>query len=149
MQSLNAPLVDQSGKPDSLKKPIQYFQNLPGGGWTSGQTGQNGTTTMNNSAWVASDTYLKLAELQLAYMFSARNHGFIRNQLRADNLTLQVTGTNLFRIDGNYQGLDQEGYYTLVEPAAHQVRRHALSLGTAIHDLARPRLLATRIGTTP
>ena len=113
VQTLNAPLVDQSGKPDSLKKPIQYFQNLPGGGWTSGETGQNGTTTMNNSAWVSSDTYLKLAELQVAYVFSARDHGVVRNLLRADNVTLQVTGTNLFRIDGNYKGLDQEGYYTL------------------------------------
>jgi TonB-linked SusC/RagA family outer membrane protein len=113
VQSLNAPLVDQSGKPDSLKKPIQYFQNLPGGGWTAGQTGQNGTTTMNNSAWVASDTYLKLAEIQLAHSFSARDHGFVRNALRAENLTVQLSGTNIFRIDGNYKGLDQEGYYTL------------------------------------
>ena len=68
---------------------------------------------MNNSAWVSSDTYLKLAELQVAYVFSARDHGVVRNLLRADNVTLQVTGTNLFRIDGNYKGLDQEGYYTL------------------------------------
>ena len=111
-QNLDARTVDQTGRPDSLKKPYIYYLNLPGGGKTSGLTSQNGTTTRNNDQYVESATYTKLAEVQLLYTFHSRQHAWL-NKAGADRLTLELNGTNLLRWDNGYQGLDQEGFYTL------------------------------------
>jgi hypothetical protein len=111
-QNLDAELVDQSGRPDSLKKPYLYYLNLPGGGKTTGLTAQNGTTTKNNNQYVESAGFVKLAELQLQYTFDAKRYRAL-NRLGTDRLTLEVNGTNLLRYDRGYKGLDQEGFYTL------------------------------------
>jgi TonB-linked SusC/RagA family outer membrane protein len=111
-QNLDARSVDQTGRPDSLKKPYLYYLNLPGGGKTTGLTAQNGTTTKNNDQYVESASFIKLAEVQLQYTFDAKRYSAL-NRLGADRLTIELNGTNLLRFDGGYQGLDQEGFYTL------------------------------------
>jgi TonB-linked SusC/RagA family outer membrane protein len=111
-QNLDARAVDQTGRPDSLKKPYLYYLNLPGGGKTTGLTAQNGTTTKNNDQYVESASFIKLAEVQLSYSFDAKRFSAL-NRLGAERMTLELNGTNLLRWDGGYKGLDQEGFYTL------------------------------------
>jgi TonB-linked SusC/RagA family outer membrane protein len=111
-QNLDAKIVDQTGRPDSLQKPYIYYLNLPGGGKTTGLTSLNGTTTKNNDQYVESASYTKLAEVQLQYTLEGRKYRAL-NRLGADRVILEIDGTNLLRFDGRYQGLDQEGFYTL------------------------------------
>jgi len=111
-QNLDAKIVDQTGRPDSLQKPYIYYLNLPGGGKTTGLTALNGTTTKNNDQYVESASYTKLAEVQLQYQIEGKRFGFL-NRMGADRIILELNGTNLLRFDGKYQGLDQEGFYTL------------------------------------
>jgi TonB-linked SusC/RagA family outer membrane protein len=108
LQTANVSMV---GVPDSLKKPYLYFVNLPGGGKSSGLTAINGTTTQNNSSYVYGGSFFKLAELNVQYSLSSGNR--IVKSVRANRLILQLSGLNLFRLDGGYPGLDQEGFYTL------------------------------------
>ena len=111
-QNLDARAVDQTGRPDSLQKPYIYFLNLPGGGKTTGLTAQNGTTTKNNDQYVERAGFVKLAEVQVQYTLDSKRHAFVR-RTGLDRLIVELNGTNLLRFDGNYQGLDQEGFYTL------------------------------------
>jgi TonB-linked SusC/RagA family outer membrane protein len=111
-QTLNAVAVDQSGRPDSLKKPYLYYLNLPGGGKTTGLTAQNGTATKNNNLYVEPASFMKLAEVQVTYTLDAKRHPAL-NRLGADRMVFELNGTNLLRFDNNYKGLDQEGFYTL------------------------------------
>ena len=109
--NLQTKAVSMVGVPDSLKKPYQYFVNLGGGGLANGLTGVNGTTTEDNSAFIRSGTFLKLAEFNVQYSFSQDQS--IVKLMRADRMILQLSGTNLFKLDSGYNGLDQEGFYTL------------------------------------
>ena len=111
-QNLDARAVDQTGRPDSLQKPYIYFLNLPGGGKTTGLTAQNGTTTKNNDQYVERAGFVKLAEVQVQYTLDSKRHEFLR-RTGLDRLIVELNGTNLLRFDNNYQGLDQEGFYTL------------------------------------
>ena len=109
---LQAKNVNMVGVPDSLKKPYLYFVNLAAGGMTSGLTAINGTTTEDNSAYVNSGTFFKLAELNIQYAFNSSQYRFVKG-LGANRMILQLSGLNLFRLDAGYNGLDQEGFYTL------------------------------------
>lgn len=108
--NLQTKKVQMTNVPDSLKKPYLYYVNLAGGGEASGLTAINGTTTEDNSAYVSSGTFLKLAELDLNYTFQ---HDAVARRFGADHVMIQVSGLNLLRFDQGYAGLDQEGFYTL------------------------------------
>ncbi len=110
VNNLQTKSVSMANVPDSLKKPYLYYVNLAGGGEASGLTAVNGTTTMDNSAFVASGSFVKLAELSLSYNFA---HDQVSRRFGADHVTLRLSGLNLLRWDNGYQGLDQEGFYTL------------------------------------
>ncbi len=86
--NLQTKAVSMANVPDSLKKPYLYFVNLAGGGEASGLTAINGTTTMDNSAFVASGSFVKLAEMSLSYDFA---HDAVSHRFGADHVTLRLS----------------------------------------------------------
>jgi TonB-linked SusC/RagA family outer membrane protein len=87
--------LDQTGKPDDRKKPIDYYQDL--------------YNTNNNTAHFVEDaSYLKLREVALRYTFtrsSLQRMGIGR--FPAERVTLGLIGRNLLTFTG-YSGYDPE-----------------------------------------
>ncbi len=94
--------VDQAGKPEYAKKPIQYY--------TSNRSGFNVGLADNDvddhmDAMMEDADYLKLAEFQLGYTFRTMPAALGRLGLKRGNVAL--IGRNLFTITG-YSGYDPE-----------------------------------------
>jgi TonB-linked SusC/RagA family outer membrane protein len=85
---------DQSGKPDELKKPVQYYQALY-------------NTNSQNSWFVEDGTYVKLRDVVLQYRFSRAQLQRFFGGLGMEHLTLGVTGRNLITWS-DYTGFDPE-----------------------------------------
>lgn len=85
--------VDQTGKPDERKKPIDYYRALY----------NNGLFT---DYFIEDGTYAKLAELSIRYRLRANQLGMLR-KLGLENLTLGLAGRNILTLT-NYSGFDPE-----------------------------------------
>lgn len=93
-----APHMDQAGKPDGLKKPIDYYR--------SAQDGDNSYATEDAS-------YLKLRTLSVSYrMDQSRIARFGLGRAGIRDLTLGLTARNVFTLT-NYEGFDPEGALNL------------------------------------
>lgn len=87
--------LDQAGKPDDEKKPIDYYQILY-------------NTNNVSSPFVEDASFLKLRELAVRYTFGSEQLGsFGLDRLGLDRMTLGVIGRNLFTITP-YSGYDPE-----------------------------------------
>ncbi|MFQ5674411.1 MAG: hypothetical protein ACE5G1_00820 [bacterium] len=85
--------ADQSGKPDELKKPFQYYQTL-----------YNVNAVTNH--FVQDGTFLKVRELRVSYSFNRKQlSGLLGGIL--NKLTIGISGRNLFTFTG-YDGFDPE-----------------------------------------
>jgi len=88
----DAPVVDQFGKPDELKKPVRYY---------------NAVSNNNNlylANFVESGTYMSLSELLFGYTLDARQHRLI-SKLGISRAQIDLIGRNL-RTFTNYTGLN-------------------------------------------
>lgn len=85
--------VDQTGKPEELKKPIDYYRALY----------NNGLFT---DYFIEDGSYAKLTELSIRYSLRENELGRLRG-LGLRNLTLGLVGRNLITITG-YSGFDPE-----------------------------------------
>ena len=84
---------DQYGKPDGLKKPVAYYQELYNAAGSSG--------------WFVEDgTFVKLRELSLRYAINPEWLGSFLGG-RVSGLDLNLIGRNLFTFT-NYSGYDPE-----------------------------------------
>ncbi|MEX1257859.1 MAG: SusC/RagA family TonB-linked outer membrane protein [Gemmatimonadota bacterium] len=92
--NLNTPYQDQSGKPDGLKKPFQYYFLAVGSG---------------GSNYVVEDaTYFKLRTLSVNYRFSQPQlQQFGLGAIGIQSLQLGLIGRNIFTIT-NFSGFDPE-----------------------------------------
>jgi TonB-linked SusC/RagA family outer membrane protein len=86
--------LDQSGKADERRKPVTYYV-----------VGLARNNTNYGSDFVERGTYMKLAELQLAYTFPQRVP--LLSRWGADRLQLEVNGRNML-IFTRYRGVDPE-----------------------------------------
>lgn len=89
--------IDQAGKSNANKKPIQYYAALY-------------NTNAVNSHFVEDGTYLKLRELSLDYTFSSETLRSIFGESAGNflrELSIGVTGRNLLTFTG-YSGYDPE-----------------------------------------
>jgi TonB-linked SusC/RagA family outer membrane protein len=86
----------QAGKPEELKKPIDYYQRLY-------------AATATNSHFVEDGSFAKLRELSLSYRLGADQLGRLGplGAIGMDALTLQLIGRNLLTVT-NYSGIDPE-----------------------------------------
>lgn len=108
--SFNFPGMDQSGKPDGLKKPIGYY---------TGAVGSGGSTYITEAA-----DYVKLRTLSVNYRFN-------QNQLQTiglggigvQSMQLGLIGRNIFTLT-NYSGWDPEQGLNL------NTRLNTVGLGT-------------------
>lgn len=90
----NFPGMDQSGKPDGLKKPIAYYVDAVGSG---------GSTYITEKA-----DYLKLRTLSVNYRLNQSHFDRLGLQgLGISSLQIGLTGRNIFTIT-NYSGFDPE-----------------------------------------
>ncbi len=90
----NYPGMDQSGKPDGLKKPIRYYREAVGSG---------GSTYITEKA-----DYVKLRTLSVGYQLNQSHFERLGvDQLGISSLRLGLTGRNIFTITG-YSGFDPE-----------------------------------------
>jgi hypothetical protein len=87
---------DQSGKPDGLKKTIDYYQRALG---------------QNDSGWVdlflEDGTYLKLGEARVSYRARREQLSKIMGGIAPTEMTFGVNARNLFTLTG-YSGFDPE-----------------------------------------
>lgn len=89
-----APFMDQSGKPDGLKKPISYYRSAIDG---------------DNSYTIEDSSYLKMRTMSLGYrMTRDQLSRFGLTGLAIQDLRLGVIVRNVFTIT-NYDGFDPEG----------------------------------------
>ena len=88
--------LDQAGKPDELKKTIDYYQR---------------GVAQANSGWVDSfledGTYLKLGEARVSYRFRAEQLRRFLRSMTPSELTFGVNARNLFTLT-KYSGFDPE-----------------------------------------
>jgi TonB-linked SusC/RagA family outer membrane protein len=89
--------VDQTGKPDGLRKPLDYYD---GGIY-------NSSTHFVNEAFVESSTYLKMRALAVQYRFNRDQLSKIGVGRYASALSLGVNARDIFTIT-NYTGMDPE-----------------------------------------
>lgn len=90
----DAPEMDQSGKPDGLKKPVRYYTSLAGAG--------------GSTHFVESGNYLKLRTVSLSYRLStAQLAQFGLARLGVRSLRVGLIGRNLFTLSP-YTGFDPE-----------------------------------------
>jgi len=95
-QALRAGDVDQAGKADEAKKPIDYYLRLGG----------TGTTVLDH--FVEDGGFLKLRELSVRYSPSPEVLGrWGLTRLGVERLSLSLIGRNLFTFTG-YTGFDPE-----------------------------------------
>jgi TonB-linked SusC/RagA family outer membrane protein len=85
---------DQAGKPDELKKPVSYYQRLY-------------LTNSQNSWFVEKGAYVKLRDVVLQYRFSRNQLDKLLGGIGIEQLTLGLTGRNLFTWT-DYTGFDPE-----------------------------------------
>lgn len=85
--------LDQTGKPEGLKKPVGYYSTLY-------------DVNSSNSEFVEDGSYLKLREFSVNYSFP---DNFVQNTFggHVDGLSLTVTGRNVFTWT-DYTGFDPE-----------------------------------------
>jgi TonB-linked SusC/RagA family outer membrane protein len=84
---------DQVGKPEELKKPVRYYDELYNGN--------------NENDWFVEDGgFLKLRELSVKYRFGAQQLGPL-SRLGTQGITIGLIGRNLFTIT-DYSGYDPE-----------------------------------------
>jgi hypothetical protein len=95
--------LDQFGKAEDLKKPVQYYDVLY-------------NTNLVNSHFVESGTYAKLREVSVRYALDqSRLERVGLHRLGMDRLSVGVIGRNLFTFT-NYSGFDPEvGNTTLMQ----------------------------------
>lgn len=84
---------DQAGKPEELKKPVEYYTRI------------YNTNTVNNF-FVEDGTHAKLRELSVSYRVNAARAPML-NRLGMEGVTLSLIGRNLLVIS-NYTGYDPE-----------------------------------------
>jgi TonB-linked SusC/RagA family outer membrane protein len=92
----HCPMMDQTGKPDSLQKPITYYN-------TQGFYQNN----KNNSYFTEDADYLKLRELSFRYTLQERSMPGFLQRIGLSQVTLNLTGRNLKTWTG-YRGFDPE-----------------------------------------
>jgi TonB-linked SusC/RagA family outer membrane protein len=94
----NSKVMDQSGKEDGLKKPVNYYRQAING----------------NTDYVVEDaSYIKLRTLSAAYQFNAASLGrFGLDRAGISGLTLGLIARNVFTITG-YDGFDPEAALNL------------------------------------
>jgi TonB-linked SusC/RagA family outer membrane protein len=87
--------VDQSGKPDELKKPVQYYSRalFNGNNWTD--------------AFLEDATYAKLSELSVRYRFDPQLLQRLFRRAAPADMSIGVNGRNLLVFTG-YNGFDPE-----------------------------------------
>jgi TonB-linked SusC/RagA family outer membrane protein len=85
---------DQTGKPDELKKPVNYYLALY-------------NTNSRNSAWVEENTYLKLRELSVNYTFRREQLQRVLRGMSMERLSIGFIGRNLLTFT-DYVGFDPE-----------------------------------------
>ena len=90
-----APMMDQAGRPEDLKKPIQYWTNLYNGASAS-------------TYFVEDGSYLKLRVLAANYRFSPNQLArFGLSRMGITSMQLGLIGRDLFTIT-NFRGFDPE-----------------------------------------
>lgn len=89
-------IMDQSGKPEELQKPVGYYDRLYG---TSGLA--------TNSFFVEDASFVKLRELSVAYRLGADVLGRLGPLSRFEGMTFSVVGRNLATWT-DYRGYDPE-----------------------------------------
>ncbi len=94
-QSGDAPVIDQFGRPDELKKPVAYYNALSNG--NSGYLAN----------FVESATYASLNELLLGYTFNSKKFTILK-KIGMDRAQVDLVGRNL-HIFTNYTGLNVRG----------------------------------------
>lgn len=107
-----SPIVDQVGKPDSLKKPTWYYSGNPPGINDPIQGLAVGTTDASEVGFdtdIQKVNWIKLGELMVGYTMDNRNFEFLR-KMGAQRVTLQLIGRDLYTFKGNYDGLDPEAF---------------------------------------
>ncbi|MDX1673161.1 MAG: SusC/RagA family TonB-linked outer membrane protein [Longimicrobiales bacterium] len=87
--------LDQRGKSEETKKSRRYYQR--------GLYNNNIFT----DPFVEDATFLKLQAIQLAYTFNRGQLGWLPGSMAPQNLTLGITGRNLFTLTG-YSGYDPD-----------------------------------------
>ncbi|MEW5926345.1 MAG: SusC/RagA family TonB-linked outer membrane protein [Gemmatimonadota bacterium] len=85
--------VDQAGKPEELKKPVDYYFTI-----------YNGNNVTEH--FVEDASYVKLRELSVQYQLSPRRFRFLRG-VGAETATIGLVGRNLFTWT-NFGGYDPE-----------------------------------------
>ena len=86
--------LDQAGKPEELKKPVSYYQNI---------YNRNDPT----EHFIEDATYLKLRSLSLLYRFNNSQLERLGLDRFASSVAFGVIGRNLFTLTG-YSGFDPE-----------------------------------------
>lgn len=97
MTYLRHPENDQAGKPDSLKKPTQYYSA------STGVTAGNGRWLQN---FLEDGTFLKLAELNVSYGVPSKYLSPFE-RLGLDQATVSLSGRDLYTWS-NYSGVDPD-----------------------------------------
>lgn len=88
-----APVMDQAGKPDELKKPIAYFRSANDG---------------DASYFIEDASYLKLRTLSVTYdLNAAQAQRLGLGRFGIHNMSVSLIGRNIFTIT-NYAGFDPE-----------------------------------------
>jgi TonB-linked SusC/RagA family outer membrane protein len=94
-QELRHKDMDQSAKPDELKKPVDYYQRAL----------ENGNAYTD--IYLESGTFMKLAEVAMRYRFTKPLLQRIMRNAAPNDITLGVAARNLFTMT-NYAGFDPE-----------------------------------------
>ena len=95
-QSLRAGDVDQSGKPEERKKPIDYYQRL----------GYTGTTAVEH--FIEPGGFVKLREFSVRYTLPKSVMGRMGlSRLGTERVSVALIGRNLFTLS-DYSGFDPE-----------------------------------------
>ncbi|MGH7467181.1 MAG: SusC/RagA family TonB-linked outer membrane protein [Longimicrobiales bacterium] len=96
--------LDQRGKPDELKKTIDYYQRA-----LAQNDNCNSSTQCTSfySEFLEDATHLKLSELRVGYRFDRAQLRRIMGSVAPAALTLGIAGTELFTLTG-YSGFDPE-----------------------------------------
>jgi hypothetical protein len=87
--------LDQTGKPEGLKKPVDYYQRAlyNGNNWTD--------------VFLEDATHLKVSEISLRYRFTRNQLQKVMGTIAPADLSIGVNGRNLFTFTG-YRGFDPE-----------------------------------------
>ena len=113
------PAVDQSGKPDELRKPEAYYRAvaLNGSGYVDG--------------FVEDASHARLTEASVGFSLRANTFAFLRN-IGADCLDIDFIGRNIFTVSG-YKGVNPQAasYMAPVDNLRYPLAR-TFSVATSI-----------------